>query len=208
MKPPFRFAPAPGTGVIGPALPGSGGFGSALLRGSALGSSLRVALSAVALTSAALIGFDRLSAQALSGHDSNAPVNYQADRIELQDKANRVSLTGNVVITQGDLTMHAPRAIVAYTNGGSLKIQRLDATGGVTVLRGDENARSDVAVYDFNSRIITMVGNVVVKRGQADEQRSGRLVINLSTHLTTTDAGPGGRVSGTFAVPQHDKTNP
>ena len=30
----------------------------------------------------------------LSDHNSNAPVNYAADRIELQDKQNRVLLTG------------------------------------------------------------------------------------------------------------------
>ena len=141
-------------------------------------------------------------------HDSNAPVNYQADRIELMEKANRVALSGNVVITQGDLTMHSPRALVAYTNEGSMKIQRLDATGGVTVLRGNETARGDVATYDFNARIITMVGHVVVERGKDDVQRSQRLVIDLNTHLTTTDAGPGGRVSGTFAVPKHDQTKP
>ncbi|MDE2303555.1 MAG: OstA family protein [Sphingomonadales bacterium] len=148
-------------------------------------------------------------AAASSGpHDSNAPVNYEADRIELQDKADRVLLSGNVVITQADLTMHSPRAVVAYTNNGAMQIQRLDATGGVTVVRGDETATSDVATYDFNARLITMVGHVVVRRGTRDEQHSGRLVIDLNTHITTTDAGPGGRVSGTFAVPKHDKTSP
>ena len=52
-----------------------------------------------------------------------------------------------------------------------------------------------------------MVGHVVVERGK-DVQRSGRIVIDLNTHLTTTDAGPGGRVSGTFAVPKHDQKTP
>jgi lipopolysaccharide export system protein LptA len=145
------------------------------------------------------------SGDALGPHDSTAPVNYEADRIELMDKIDRVALSGNVVITQGDLTMHSPRAIVAYTNNGSMQIQRLDATGGVTVLRGDETAHGDVATYDFNARLITMVGNVVVQRGKDDVQHSGRLVIDLNTHLTTTDAGPNGRVSGTFTVPKHDQ---
>ncbi len=167
------------------------------------------ALTLSALALAALAGSAPLmAADALGPHDSNAPVNYQADRIELMEKTDRVTLSGNVVIVQGDLTMHAPRAVVAYTNQGSMKIQRLDATGGVTVLRGDETARGDVATYDFNARIITMVGHVVVQRGANDVQHSERLVIDLNTHLTTTDAGPGGRVSGTFAVPKHDQKNP
>ncbi len=136
----------------------------------------------------------------LAAHDSNAPVNYTADRIELQDKAQRVVLTGNVEIVQGDLTMRAPRTTVAYLGGTALKIQRVDASGGVTVVRGDETAHGDVAVYDFNRRIITMVGNVTIKRGSADAQHSGRVVVDLNSHHTVSDAGPGGRVSGTFQV--------
>lgn len=166
-----------------------------------------LALTVLAATGLAGTGPSR-AADALGPHDSNAPVNYEADRIELMEKTNRVALSGNVKITQGDLTMNSPRAVVAYTNEGSMKIQRLDATGGVTVVRGTETARGDVATYDFNARIITMVGNVVVERGKDDVQHSARLVIDLNTHLTTTDAGPGGRVSGTFAVPKHDDKTP
>ncbi len=168
---------------------------------------VRLALAGL-MASGLPVAADARASDAVGPHDSNAPVNYAADRIELMEKAERVALSGNVVITQGDLTMHAPRAVVAYTNAGAMKIQRLDATGGVTVVRGDETARGDVATYDFNARIITMLGNVVVERGGGDVQRSGRLVIDLNTHLTTTDAGPGGRVSGTFAVPKHDQKAP
>ncbi len=175
----------------------------------------RSGLAMMALIAAGLAGPASLSnaatassSDALGPHDSNAPVNYEADRIELQDKINRVNLSGNVVITQGDLTMHSPRAVVAYTNNGSMQIQRLDATGGVLVTRADETARGDVATYDFNARIITMVGHVTVQRGTGDVQHSGRLVIDLNTHLTTTDSGPGGRVSGTFTVPKHDQKAP
>jgi len=141
-----------------------------------------------------------LGAEGFSGHDSNAPVNYAADRIELQDKASRVVLSGNVQITQGNLTMRAPRTTVSYTNEGSLKIQRLDATGGVDLRRGDESAHGDVALYDFNRQIITLVGNVSLLRGAGDSLHSGRMVIDLRSHNTITDAGPGGRVSGTFSV--------
>src|SRR5262245_45893740 len=120
--------------------------------------SLRLALSGFALTAAALVGWQQLGAQAIAGHNSDAPVDYAADRIELQDKQNRVVLSGNVDITQAELRLRAARTTVAYTNTGSLKIQRIDATGGVNVTRGGETARGDAAVYDFNRRIITMAG--------------------------------------------------
>lgn len=141
----------------------------------------------------------------VAGFNSDAPVNYAADRIELQDKAKRVVLSGNVEITQGDLRLSAGRTTVAYTDTGSLKIQRIDATGGVVVKRGNEVARGDVAVYDFNARVITLAGNVKVLRGSSDTLNGGRLTINLGSGVAsvTGDGGTrGGRVTGQFSVPK------
>jgi lipopolysaccharide export system protein LptA len=165
----------------------------------------RSALIGFALTAFGLLGWQHLSAQAIAGHNSNAPVDYAADRIELQDRQKRVVLTGNVQITQADLHITAARVTVAYTDDGTLKIQRIDATGGVVVTRGSERASGSVAVYDFNRRIITMSGNVRINRA-GDTLNGGRLVIDLRSGITSVDgsggsAGRGGRVSGTFAVP-------
>lgn len=151
------------------------------------------------------------AAQGLSGFNTDAPVNYAADRIELQDKQQRVVLSGNVDISQGDLRLRAARTTVAYTNAGSLKIQRLDATGGVLVTRGGESARGDVAIYDFNRRIITLAGNVALNRN-GDTLNGGRLVIDLASGVSSVDgrgggsaAGGGvGRVTGSFSVPQRN----
>lgn len=92
---------------------------------------LRPALAGFALSAIALIGWQQLSAQSIAGHNSNAPVDYAADRIELQDRQNRVVLSGNVQITQANLHLSAARVTVAYTDTGSLQIQRIDATGGL-----------------------------------------------------------------------------
>ena len=149
-------------------------------------------------------------AQAIAGFNSNQPVNYAADRIELQDKQNRVVLSGGVVITQGDLRLTAGRTTVAYTDAGSLKIQRIDATGGVVVTRGGERAEGSAAVYDFNRRVIVLAGGVKLRR-QGDTLNGGRLTIDLNTGLSSVDGRSGapgapgttnGRVSGSFSVPQ------
>ena len=47
----------------------------------------------------------------------------------------------------------------------------IDATGGVVVHRGGETARGDVAVYDFNARVITMSGNVHLTRAGVESDR-------------------------------------
>jgi lipopolysaccharide export system protein LptA len=174
---------------------------------------LRAGVTAFVVAGTAVIGLQQLGAQSIAGFNSNAPVNYAADRIELQDRQNRVVLSGNVDIKQGDMNLRAARTTVAYTNAGSLKIQRIDATGGVSVARGSETARGDVAVYDFNRRVITMAGNVALRRG-SDTLNGGRLVMDLASGVSSVDGragggssalgtgSGGGRVSGTFSVPK------
>ncbi|MDZ4307474.1 LptA/OstA family protein [Allopontixanthobacter sp.] len=155
-------------------------------------------------------------AQAIAAHNSNAPVSYGADRIEYQDRQKRVVLSGNVDLVQAGLQLRAARTLINYTDAGSLSIQRITATGGVRVTRGDEAASGDVAVYDLGSRIITLAGNVRLRRG-GDTLNGGRLVINLATGVSSVDGSAsgsspatgegstrsGGRVTGTFQVPQN-----
>lgn len=174
---------------------------------------VRPALLAGVLIAASLaaLGFTSLAeAQAIAGFNSNQPVDYAADRIELQDRQNRVVLSGDVVISQGDLRLTAGRTTVSYTDEGSLRIQRIDATGGVTVTRGNERAQGNAGVYDFNRRVIILVGAVALRRG-GDTLNGGRLTIDLNTGVSSVDGGgaaPGaqgsrGRVSGTFSVPDN-----
>lgn len=155
-----------------------------------------------------------LLAQALANHSTNAPVDVEADRIEVQDRADRAIFSGNVRVRQGSLNLDAARLTVAYSTGGSgVDIQRLDAAGGVTVRSPSETARGQFAVYDLNRRLITMIGGVTLEQG-ANTVRGGRLVINLDTGRAVVDgsavggapgattSGRGGRVTGRFSVPQ------
>ena len=145
---------------------------------------------------------------ALKGHDSKAPVDVSADRAEAQDRADRAIFAGNVVVRQGDLTLRTARLTLAYANDdGSLDINRIDASGGVTVVSPSETARGDFAVYDLNEGLITMVGNVRLERG-GSFLSGGRLTIDLDTGRAVMDGGlrgvnqSGGRVSGRFTVPK------
>ena len=158
-----------------------------------------------------------LFAQALRNHDSNAPVNFTADRIEVQDRADRVVVSGNVVVTQAGMTLNAARMTVAYRNqpgtgAGGIEIDRIDASGNVVVTKGDQTARGNVAIYDLNAKLITMLGNVALTQG-ANRLTGGRLVRDLNSGRSTVDGrssgggagtstSPSGRVSGTFTVPQ------
>ncbi len=144
---------------------------------------------------------------ALKGHDANAPVDVTADRIEVQDRADRAIFAGNVQVRQGELTLDTARLTVAYQSAGAIQIQRLDASGGVVVRSPSETARGDFGVYDLERKLITLVGGVQLKRGGSQIMGS-RLVIDLNSGRAVVDGGPagvgqsGGRVTGHFTVPK------
>ena len=158
----------------------------------------------------AAVGIGPASGQvsALKGHDSNAPVDVAADRIEVQDRSDRAIFSGNVVVRQGGLTLTAARLTVAYSSGGGIELRRIDATGGVTVRGPSETARGDIGIYDLERRIITLIGGVSLVQRDA-KVNGGRLTIDLASGRAVMDGGgpagvtrQGGRVTGTFTVPQ------
>ncbi|MCL6679338.1 OstA family protein [Sphingomonas sp. RG327] len=166
-----------------------------------------VLFAAAAFAGVAALAQAQEPVSALKGHDANAPVDVVADRIEVQDRADRAIFSGNVHVTQGELTLDTVRLTVAYASAGGIQIQRLDASGGVVVKSPSENARGDFAVYDLDRKLITLVGNVRLNRGESQILGS-RLVIDLNSGRAVIDGGPagvaqsGGRVRGHFTVPK------
>ena len=147
------------------------------------------------------------AASALKGHNSEAPVDVDADRIEVQDRADRAIFAGNVHVRQAELTMDTERLTIAYSSGGGIQIQRLDASGGVVIRSPSETARGNFGIYDLNKRLITLVGDVQLTR-EGSRVSGSRLVIDLETGRAVIDGGApgvgqsGGRVTGRFTVPQ------
>lgn len=161
-------------------------------------------------------------------HNSQAPVDFSAAHIELQDKANRAILSGGVTLKQAEMTLQADRMTVSYTGqvlSGSPQVSRFDAAGGVTVTRPNQTARSQYAVYDLNKHVITMLGAVTLTQG-GNTVSGGRLTINLDTGRAVIDGssvtgggpsgapggvtGGNGRVTGRFSVPDrgNGQSNP
>lgn len=167
----------------------------------------RLLIACTGLVAAAAFAQANEPVSALKGHNSNAPVDVSADRIEVQDRADRAIFAGNVHVRQAELTLDTARLTVAYSSEGGIQIDRLDASGGVVVKSPSETARGDFGVYDLDRRLITLIGSVQLNRGQSRINGS-RLVIDLDSGRATIDGGPagvaqsGGRVTGHFTVPQ------
>lgn len=146
----------------------------------------------------------------LKGHNSNAPIDWEADRIEVQDRSNRVILSGRVVARQDEMTLTSNRVTASYVrNNNGIDVQRIDALGNVIVRSGSQRLSSDFAIYDLDRKLITMTGNVSLVQ-EGSNVRGGRLVLDLNdgraTMIGGIDGSPSrtidGRVTGRFSVPR------
>lgn len=150
-----------------------------------------------------------LGSSALKGHDNRAPIDINAQRIEVRDLERQAIFTGDVAVTQGTMSLGAARIRVFYERiGTDLEIRRLDADGGVKLSSPSEKATARYGVYDVSNRTLTFMGDVVLNQGQS-VLRGQRLVIDLDSGRSTLDgrASPdgrdaGGRVTGRFVLPK------
>ena len=144
---------------------------------------------------------------ALKGHNANAPIDVASDRIEVQDRADRAVFSGNVKVRQAQLTLDTQRLTLSYSSGDGVKINRLDASGGVVVRSPSENARGNFGVYDLDRKLITLIGAVQLNRG-GSQINGQRMTIDLNSGRAVVDGGQagigqsGGRVTGHFLVPK------
>ncbi|MEW9920599.1 lipopolysaccharide transport periplasmic protein LptA [Marimonas sp. MJW-29] len=96
--------------------------------------------------------------------DTNLPVEVTADNLSVDQETGTAVFTGNVLIGQGEMRLSAPRVLVVYRaeqNG----IERMEATGGVTLVSGPDAAESDRADYSITDGVIVMTGNVLLDQG-------------------------------------------
>jgi lipopolysaccharide export system protein LptA len=72
----------------------------------------------------------------------------------------------------------------------------MEAKGNVVVTQKEQRAVGDRAEFDMRSNTVTMIGNVVVTKGD-DVLRGQRMVVDLTTGVSRVESG-GGRVEGIF----------
>ena len=115
-------------------------------------------------------------------HDSSLPVEITADRLDLDQAAGSAVFTGGVKVGQGALRLAADRVEVFYDEASTQptgKVERMVASGNVTIANGTEAAEADHAVYEVVAGTIVMEGNVLLTQGQ-NALSSERLDIDLN----------------------------
>lgn len=189
-----------------------------LPRGMAIGLALSALISFGTAHAAAQKNQNQGPPNALQGFSQNRdkPVKIQAASLEVREKDKMATFTGDVQVFQGDTEMRCKSLVVFYEEGGgkdgkegahknTLKaadpgphgqqeISRIEAKGGVVVVQKDQHAQGDTAHFNMKENTVTLVGNVIVTRGQ-DVLRGQRLVVDLTSGVSKMDQG---RVEGLF----------
>ena len=128
--------------------------------------------------------------------DDGGPIRVKADRSEVLDKEKKVVLIDNVDIAQADARLRANIVTLAYSGDGNEgtsgiassfgDIQTMTAQGEVFYINAELKANGDLGVYDAQTGVITLTGNVILVRGE-DVARGDRLTMNLADGTTQLD---------------------
>jgi lipopolysaccharide export system protein LptA len=136
----------------------------------------------------------------LGKRNTSQPIDVHADKFSADLNNKSFLYTGNVIVTQGDIRMHAD-AMKVNTDDG--KPKTIQADGKVVVdSPASGTVTGDAGVYDVVQHTVLMTGKVVLTHGK-DVMRGTRLTVNLDTGRAELGASgaPGtqnGRVQGTF----------
>lgn len=96
--------------------------------------------------------------------NTGLPIEVTADNLDVNQNDGTAVFTGNVMIGQGTMRLSAPEVLVVYQENQS-GIERLQATGGVTLVSGEDAAEAASADYNLETGLINMRGNVLLIQG-------------------------------------------
>ena len=142
--------------------------------------------------------------------DRDKPITFAGDAGDANLQARGGALTGNVIITQGTLSIRADRIVFKQNADNSLSAT---AYGNPVAIRQKRDGVDEYyegyaqrVEYDGTKDLVELFDRAVLKRGQ-DEIRSNYVSYNTATEVfkaegragTTPDpTGPGARVRGMF----------
>jgi lipopolysaccharide transport protein LptA len=131
--------------------------------------------------------------------DPNAPMDIDADTLDVHDTAKQAIFRGNVKAQQGDFVMRTVEMIAFYSGQtglgapsaptddaaarGGAQLVRVEAKQKVLITSKEgQTATGDWAIFDVKANTVLLGGRVVVSRGK-DVAEGPRLKIDLTTGM-------------------------
>lgn len=138
--------------------------------------------------------------------DPDAPLDVDADSLDVDDAQKVAVFRGDVVARQGEVTISAPELQAHYTGSANLadttdkapaaaqksptELTRIEARPSVKVTTADNRkVTGDWAVYDAKANTVVVGGNVELSQ-DSSVVRGTRLVIDMATGQSTIDTAP------------------
>ncbi len=152
--------------------------------------------------------------------DPNAPIEIDADILDVDDKARTATFRGDVHAVQGDFSIRTVELVATYSGqagvnllqeqpnaeakGGAAQLQRVQARKKVVVTsKDDHSATGDWADFDVKANTVVLGGDVTLTQGR-NVVRGPRLVIDMTTGLSRmeTSRPANGHTAGAEAQPE------
>ena len=125
--------------------------------------------------------------------DREKPINYQADTGDVNYQTKVGTLIGNVIITQGTLTIHADKVILRQNPDNSLSAT---AFGNPLTFREKRDGVDEYyegvaqrAEYDGQKRFLELFDRALLRKG-TDEIRSNYISYNAETEFFKAEGRP------------------
>ena len=147
--------------------------------------------------------------------DPNAPIDVEADTLDVYDQAKHAIFRGNVKSQQGDFIVRTVEMTVFYTGQAGFGLQsggddaaakgssltRVEARQKVLIVSKDgQTATGDWANFDVKANTVLLGDHVVVSRGK-DVAEGPRLKIDLTTGMYRFELESEPRAPATSASP-------
>ncbi|MEM7695845.1 MAG: LptA/OstA family protein [Pseudomonadota bacterium] len=126
------------------------------------------------------------------GTNRGAPIEIEADELEVQDKQNVAIFSGNVLVKQQGAALQTAKLTVFYAQSAlptegvtpatpqNQRISRLEAEGRVLITADGQSATGDVGSVNFDDRTLALNGNVTLTQ-DGNVVTGDRITVNLDT---------------------------
>ena len=128
---------------------------------------------------------------------SNEPIVVRSDQLEFDYQKDRIIYRGTVNAKQGELSIDCKELIVnldRVEKTDNLQLREVVAVGDVVITQGERRATGGRAIFDQQTRQITLLENPVLHDGP-NEVTGERLIVYLDQGRSVVESSPSKRVS-------------
>lgn len=142
--------------------------------------------------------------------DADAPINVTSNELEYTQNKQQAIFSGGVKVKHGKLALGSDVLKIMYANtnkndkNAPSGLEKIHASGHVTVVDGENTASSNEAVYNPVTGILTMQGAVKMLRN-GSVLTGDKLYYNPETGTMNLANENNGRVRATISLEKEDK---